>query len=86
MPPEQVNGIKLRLIRISGALPRARPLKNAPRTDERHLVANFTSNGHWHKNCAGNYKRQHHADKSKNNAVVVVLEIGFVFRAAGPMT
>ena len=54
--------------------------------DERHLVANFTSNGHWHKNCAGNYKRQHHADKSKNNAVVVVLEIGFVFRAAGPMT
>jgi hypothetical protein len=40
------------------------------------LVANSTTDGCWFENCAGNHQGQHHTDKSKNKAVVAVLEVG----------
>ena len=47
------------------------------RTDGRNFGRNFdpSANGCWPENCDGNHKGEHHTGKSKDKAVVAVLEI-----------
>ena len=45
------------------------------KTDRRNFAGDSTTDGCWRENYAGNHEGWRHTDKSKNKAVVAVLEI-----------
>ena len=62
----------------AGALPRALPSNDAPAllgTYGRKFAGDSTTDGCWRENCAGNQESYRQTDKSKNKAVVALLEI-----------